>query len=233
MLKFSDIEDVSRIVAHISNSFLRPESMELIEARATQSLGPDDSFKLESDELLLLVGVTGSSEVVERHIADIRTMAEANNALAVSVLSGTEEDMAWASQRRIQLYSTPGMIKGKAVTPINKIGDSFQEIQKVATRHGLQVSITGHAGSGILHPKFLLREHSDYDSTVLAAIAELVQSTDKLGGFFLVESGPQEIRQAYDLTSQRSDYELMRRLKQSFDPNNIFNPGKMIRTSHP
>jgi len=233
MLKFSDIEDVSRIVGHISNSFLRPESMELIDARATRSLGLEDSFRLQSDELLLLVGVAGSSEVVERHIVEVRAMAEANNALAVSVLSGIEEDMAWTSQRRIQLYSAPGMIRGKAVVLINKMGDLFQEIQKVATRHGLQVSITGHVGSGILRPKFFLRQHSDRDSTVLAAIADLVQSTDKLGGFFLVEGGPQEIRQAYDPVSQRSDYELMRCLKRSFDPKNIFNPGKMVRTSYP
>ncbi len=64
---------------------------------------------------------------------------------------------------------------------------------------------------------------------MLAAIADLVQGADKLSGFFLVESGPTEIRQAYDLVSQRSDYELMRRLKRTFDPKNIFNPGKIAR----
>ena len=230
LLRFSNIGDVSQIVGHISNSFLRPESMELIDAKAAQSLGPGASFKLQKDELLLLIGIAGSREVVERHIAEIRVLAEANNAQAISVLRGTEEEKAWANQRRIQLYSAPGMLRGKAVVPLNTIGDMFQEIQNTATRHQLQVGITGHVGSGILHSSLFPEEHNARGSEVVAGIADLVQSADKLGGFFLVESGPAEVRQAYDLVSQRSDYELMRRLKRTFDPKNIFNPGKVVRT---
>ena len=64
---------------------------------------------------------------------------------------------------------------------------------------------------------------------MLALVADLIQSADKLGGFFLVESGPPEIRQAYDLINQRSDYGLMKRLKQALDPQSILNPGKIIR----
>ena len=230
LLRFPDIEDVSQVVRHISDSFLRPESMELIDAKAAQSLGPGAGFRLQKDELLLLVGVAGSKEEVERHIAELQALAEANNAQAVSVLRDAEKEKAWVSQQRIQLYLAPGMVRGKAVVPIHKIGDMFQEIQKAAARHRLQVGITGHVGSGILYPRLFREEHNAQDSEVLAAIADLVQSADKLGGFFLVESGSPEVRQAYDLVSQRSDYELMRRLKRTFDPKNIFNPGKIVRT---
>ena len=64
---------------------------------------------------------------------------------------------------------------------------------------------------------------------MLALVSDLIQSANKLGGFFLVESGPPEIRQAYDFISQRSDYGLMKRLKQTLDPNSILNPGKVLR----
>jgi len=230
LLRFSNIEDAFQVVRYISNSFLRPESMELIGAKAAQRLGSGAGFELQKDELLLLVGVAGSREEVGRHIADIRALAEVNNAQAVSVLMGTEEEKAWASQRRIHQYLAPGMVRGKAAVPIHKIGDMFQEIQKATTRHQLQVGITGRVGNGILYPTLFTEERNARDSKVLAVITELVQSADKLGGFFLVESGPPEVRQAYDLVSQRSDYKLMRRLKQTFDPKNIFNPGKLVRT---
>ncbi len=230
LLRFSDIEGVLQIVRYISNSFLRPESMELIDTQAAQSLEDELGFKLQKDELLLLVGTAGSREEVERHIAEFRALAEANNAQNFSVLSRAEEKKTWASQRRTRLHLAPGMIKGKAVVPIHKIGDMFQEIKKAAAGYRLQVGITGHVGSGILYPGFLPEEHNAQNNEMMSTIAELVQSADKLGGFFLVESGPPEIRQAYDLVSQRSDYELMRRLKRSFDPKNIFNPGKIVRT---
>ena len=122
------------------------------------------------------------------------------------------------------------MVRGKAVAPIHKIGNMFQEIHETATRHRLQVGITGRVGSGILYPRFFTEEQDARNDEVLAAIADLIQSADKLGGFFLVESGSPEVRQAYDLVSQRSDDELMRRLKRTFDPKNIFNPGKIVRT---
>jgi len=229
LLKLPNIESVSQIVRQISNSFLRPESMEIIDATAAQSPGLEASFKLQKNELLLLVGTAGSREEVKRYITEVRALAEANNAQAITVLSGTEEEEVWISQRRVQLYSAPGMVRGKAVVPIHRTGDMFQEIQQAATKHGLQIGITGHAGNGILYPALFSKNPDAQDNKMLAAIVDLVQSANKLGGFFLVESGPPEIRQAFDPISQRSDYGLMKHLKQTFDPQNIFNPGKIAR----
>ena len=233
LLRFPDIESVSQTVKHISNSFLRPESMELIDATAAQSQGPGAIFRLQKGELLLLIGVAGSREVVERHIVEAQALAEANNVQAVTVLSGAEEEEAWANQQRIQLslpLLSPGTVRGKAIVSIHRTEEMFQEIQKAATRHGLQVGITGHVGNGILYPVLFSDGHNAQDSEMLTAIADLIQSADKLGGVFLIESGPLEVRQAYDLISQRSDYGLMRRLKQTLDPQNLFNPGKIVRT---
>lgn len=232
LLKFPSIKNVSQTIKDISNSFLQPESMELIDSTAARSPRSGAGFKLQESELLLLVGVAGSKEVVERHVAELRALAEANNAKSVTVLGGVEEEEAWISQRRIQLslhQLTPGTIRGKAVVPINRIEDMFQEIQETVTRHQLQVSITGHVGSGILYLALFAKDNAQ-QGEVLVATANLAQSADRLGGFFVAESGPPEARQACDLVSQRSDYKLMRRLKRALDPQNIFNPGKMVRT---
>jgi FAD/FMN-containing dehydrogenase len=233
LLRFQNIESLSQTVGQISNSFLRPESMELINATATQNLESETSFKFPESELLLLIGVAGSKEVVERHIAETQALAEANNTQIVTVLSGPEEKEAWASQRHIQHslpFLAPETVKGKAIVPIHRTGDMFQKIQEAATRHDLQVGITGHVGNGILYPALFSKNHDAQDNKMLAAIADLAQSAAKLGGVFLVENGPPEIRQTFDPISQRSDYGLMRHLKQALDPQNIFNPGKIVRT---
>jgi glycolate oxidase len=233
LLRFSAIEGMCRVVGHILDSFLHPESMELIDFTADRMSGPGAGFELQEGELMLLVGIAGSREVVHRHIAEIRALGEASGAQGVMVLAGAEEKKAWARQRRIQLSSlrlAPRGVRGKATVPLDKIGDMFQEIREAAARHRLQVGITGHAGSGILYPCLFSEGPNVLDSEVLAALADLTQCAHKLGGFFVVESGPPEVRQAHDPISQRSDYELMRRLKQTLDPNNILNPGKVVRT---
>ena len=230
VLKFGDIADVCRVVESVSNSFLHPESLELINARASHSLGMATDFGMQKDELLLLVGIAGNKDVVERHVSEIRVMAEASNVRELSELSGSEEKKAWASQRQIRLYSAAGTVTGKAVVPIDKTGDMFQEIQKAANKHQLEVGITGHVGNGILYPSFFPGEHSETAKEILAAISDLTHSARKMGGFLLVESGPAGVRQAYDPVSQRSDYVLMKCLKQTFDPKNILNPGKVVGT---
>jgi len=232
LLKFQNIESLSQLVNQISNSFLRPESMELIDAIAAQRLDSPNTFKLQENELLILIGLAGTIEVVNRHIEEIQTLVAANNAEIVTVLSGIEEKEIWANQRHIQRslsYPDSGTIKGKAVVPSHKMGDMYQEIQQTTSKHGLQVGITGHAGNGILYPTLFSKNHNTQNNEMLALVADLIQSAAKLGGFFLVESGPPEIRQAYDFISQRSDYGLMKRLKQALDPQSILNPGKVIR----
>jgi len=231
LLRFSDIKDASQLVRQISNSFLRPESMELIDYASAQNLEPGAGPELQEGELLLLIGIAGSKEVMERHITDIQALGKTNKAQAVTVLSGTKEKETWANQQRIHLSSldsTTGMIRGKAVVPLNLTEDMFRKIKETATKHQLNIGITGRVGNGILYSLISPKKNTQ-GSEVLSAIADLVQSADKLGGFFLVESGTPEVRQAYDVISQRSDYELMKRLKQTFDPNNILNPDKIVR----
>jgi len=233
LIKFSAIEDISESVSNILGSFLHPETMELIDAKAIQSLGRGADFKLQENEFLLLIGIAGSREVVERHIVEIQALAKANNARAFDVLEGNEEKKVWASQQQINLQLTPGMVRGKAAVPINRIGNMLQEVRKTAAKHEIEAGITGHVGSGILYITLSAENIDIPDNTVSSVVADLVQVTNKLGGFFLVQSGPTEIRQAFNPLSQRSDYELMKDLKRSFDPKNILNPGKVVSTLQP
>jgi len=230
LLRFSSIGDALRVTSEISNSVLQPESMEIINARAARQVAAEASFNLQREELLLLIRVAGSREEVKRHTTDIRTLAKANNARISNVVSSNEEEKAWASQRQIQRYSAPAMVRGKAAVPLDRTGDMFQEVAKAAARHNLQVAITARAGNGILYPRLFTEDPvASSNNKVLSAITDIAQSAEHLGGFFLVESGPAQLRQACDPVSQRSDYELMQRLKQSFDPKNIFNPGRIAR----
>ena len=96
-----------------------------------------------------------------------------------------------------------------------------------AYKYQLQVGITGRVGSGILYPNFYV-DRSDIPK-MLQLIPSLAQAVSTLGGFFMVEGGRLEVRQAYDIVSERCDYRFMQQLKLIFDPKNIFNPGKVVQ----
>jgi len=227
MVKLASIADVSRVTSSILSSFLRPESMELIDSGATRFLSPGSNFRLNEGELALLIGASGNREVVERHAAEVRAIALASGAQSVVVLDGDDEREAWEAQRGVRLYQSPELVKGKAVVPYNKLAEMYQEIKEIAAQHKWQVGVSGRAGNGILYPAFFCGDgQPDKLETV---IAELSQRAARIGGFFLMESGPVAIREKADIIRGRSDYELMRRLKQAFDPLELFNPGKVIR----
>jgi len=177
---------------------------------------------------MLLIGIAGSQEEVERTTTEIRSFAEANHSQEFRVLTGAEEDMVWVNQRQIKLYSTPELVKTRVVVPISKVVAIYQAIQKEASIHQLKVGITGRVGSGIFYPSFSVERSGTIK--ILTVISNLAQIANKLGGFLLVESGPLAVKHAHDIISERSDYGLMKHLKQTFDPQNIFNPGKLVRS---
>ncbi len=104
------------------------------------------------------------------------------------------------------------------------------ELQKLMRRLGLNASYYGHAAAGLLHvrPVLDLRRTEDLKKyrQIADEVAALVQ---QFKGSLAGEHGVGIARTEY-LQKQVGDevYQLMRQIKQSFDPFNLFNPGKII-----
>jgi len=97
---------------------------------------------------------------------------------------------------------------------------------------GIRVCAFGHAGDGNIH--FNLSQPTDMDSdeylAMQAEINDIVNSVvNDLGGSFSAEHGV-GIMRLNDMRRYKSNVELamMRSIKQSFDPNDIMNPGKVL-----
>ena len=92
--------------------------------------------------------------------------------------------------------------------------------------------VFGHVGDGNLHYNVVLpRDLGDADwqklgETVTGALYDLVAA---LGGSFSAEHGIGRLKKGY-LAAYRAgpEYALMRRLKETLDPDNILNPGKIF-----
>jgi FAD/FMN-containing dehydrogenase/Fe-S oxidoreductase len=146
-------------------------------------------------------------------------------------------DLFWAL-RKAGLSLLTGR-KGR-VKPVTGIEDAavrpeqlpayVEALQSVMNRLGLEASFYGHAASGLLHVRPLLDLHSREDLKkfrhIAAEVSALVQ---QFRGSLAAEHGVGIARTGFMAEQLGADLlELMTQVKTSFDPHNLFNPGKII-----
>jgi Fe-S oxidoreductase len=104
------------------------------------------------------------------------------------------------------------------------------ELQKLMGRLGLEASFYGHAGGGLLHVRPVLDLHRAEDLKKFRQIADEVAAlVAQFKGTISGEHGVGIARTEF-LKQQVGEeiYSLMRQIKKCFDPDNLFNPGKII-----
>lgn len=103
-------------------------------------------------------------------------------------------------------------------------------LEKLMARQGVAASYYGHAAAGLLHVRPVLSMQNGRDLEKYRAIADEVSAlVAQFKGSLAAEHGVGMARTEY-LRQQVGEelYTIMRQIKQSFDPNNVFNPGKII-----
>jgi FAD/FMN-containing dehydrogenase/Fe-S oxidoreductase len=151
--------------------------------------------------------------------------------------SPAEADLVWAMRKAglALLTGSKGtakpacFVEDTAVRP-QDLPAYFSSLQRLMARVGVQASYYGHAAAGLLHVRPVLDLHSAEDLKKYRLIADEVAAlVRQFKGTLAGEHGVGIARTEY-LKDQVGDelYQLMREIKQSFDPNNLFNPGKII-----
>ena len=103
-------------------------------------------------------------------------------------------------------------------------------LNELMGRVGVSASYYGHAASGLLHVRPMLDMHSFEDLNKYRQIADEVSAlVQQFKGSLAGEHGVGIARTEFLKEQVGAElYQLMREIKQSFDPNNVFNPGKII-----
>jgi len=120
-------------------------------------------------------------------------------------------------------------IEDAAVRP-RDLPEYVAALDDLMQRVGVSASYYGHAASGLLHVRPVLDLHSAEDLRKYRQIADEVAAlVSQFKGSLAGEHGVGIARTEYLKDQVGAElYQLMREIKQSFDPNNLFNPGKII-----
>jgi FAD/FMN-containing dehydrogenase/Fe-S oxidoreductase len=123
------------------------------------------------------------------------------------------------------------VIEDTAVAP-DYLPDYIREFDQIIASYGLTCVYYGHIATGELHLRPLLNLKDPDDVKIYHALAqEMANLVKKYRGSLSGEHGDGRLRGEFiPLMLGQHNYELIRKLKYTWDPQNILNPGKIVDT---
>lgn len=117
------------------------------------------------------------------------------------------------------------------VVPRYELPKLLAGIKEIGNKHGFKSVCYGHAGDGNLHVNIIKAEMTDenWKTEVPKGIREIFELTVALKGTLSGEHGIGYVQKNYmDIAFSNVHLQLMRNIKNIFDPNGILNPGKIF-----
>jgi FAD/FMN-containing dehydrogenase len=142
---------------------------------------------------------------------------------ASPILAGLPED-----RRSLQVIED-------ACVPVERMSDYIRAVRRAALDRGLATVMFGHAGDGHIHVNLLPDvRRVGWEASVASLLDEVTETVIRLGGTPSGEHGDGRLRApAIAKVYGAEIVELFRRLKHSFDPHGIFNPGVILPSGDP
>ena len=123
------------------------------------------------------------------------------------------------------------VIEDTAIAP-DYLPDYIREFDQIIARYGLTCVYYGHIATGELHLRPLLNLKDPEDVKIYHSLAgDVARLVKKFRGSLSGEHGDGRLRGEFiPLMLGRHNYELIRKLKYTWDPQNILNPEKIVDT---
>ena len=123
------------------------------------------------------------------------------------------------------------VIEDTAVAP-DYLPEYIREFDQIIARYGLTCVYYGHIATGELHLRPLLNLKDPEDVKIYHSLAkEVAMLVKKFRGSLSGEHGDGRLRGEFiPLMLGQHNYELIRNLKYTWDPQNLLNPGKIVDT---
>ena len=181
-----------------------------------------------------------SKEEVEKLVAEMESeMRAAGLGYHFPLLFGDDTKKIWTLRKAgLGLLSNlPGDEKAVAViedtaVDVNDLPDFIREFNEILTKNSMSAVHYAHAGSGEIHLRPIINLKTQEGHRQFRLIAEEISTlVKKYKGSLSGEHGDGRLRGEF-IRQQigEKNYALIKELKQVWDPQNIFNPNKIVDT---
>jgi FAD/FMN-containing dehydrogenase/Fe-S oxidoreductase len=215
----------------------------ILEATKRNILQRENRFFIEGDPKAILVVelIRDSEDAVDILVLNmLADLGQQQLGYAFPVISGSDMTKVWELRKAgLGLLSNiPGDAKPVPViedtaVDVQELPEYIAEFNEILKKHDLYSVHYAHAGSGELHLRPIIdlktNEGVELFRTIAEEIAILVK---KYKGSLSGEHGDGRLRGEFiPKMIGNKNFELLKKVKQTWDPNNIFNPGKIVDTA--
>ena len=235
LLAFDTVEDAATTVSGVIAAGVVPAALEMMDQRMATAVENWLHAGLPTDAAaLLLAEVVGETAAVEAEAEVIRRVGNSSGARSVATAADeAERALLWKGRKSAfgaVAQTAPDYYLHDTVVPRTRLAETMTEVYEIADRYDLVMMNVFHAGDGNLHP-LIAYDSADPEERVrvLAAAEEMVKVCVRNGGTLSGEHGiGLEKRDLMPMIFTREDLDSQARLKECFDPQDLFNPAKVL-----
>lgn len=244
LIPFVTNEEACRATAEIFKAGIAPSGMEFFEREAAiKTIGYCEkvygtkvtTLFPENMNAYLLCELDGNDDEAlmrdAEHVVNVVEKFESGEVLFADTSAQKEE--LWKIRENIS-PAVNALCLTKAedvVVPRASLPKLIAGIKVIGKQYGFNSVCFGHLGDGNLHVNILKEQISDEDweNKVIVGIGEIFKLTVSLGGTLSGEHGIGIAKRQYmPIAMGETNLEIMRGIKEVFDPNGILNPGKIF-----
>jgi glycolate oxidase len=232
---FDSLENSAKAVEQIVASGILPATLEFLDNVCINSVEDYANLGLNRDAgALLLFGDDGDEHTAETNTAKMAELCrDTEGNLSVVRAKDVVEADALLEARRCSLPSLARLKSLSILEDISvsrpKLPEAVARIEQIAKKYKITIGTFGHAGDGNLHPTIVVDKNNEQEvAAAHSALADIFNLAIELGGTITGEHGVGAAKLPY-LAARLGDtqMEVLRRVKKTFDPNGILNPGKL------
>ena len=190
--------------------------------------------------ILIVEFARDKMEEIDVTAADmINSLKEAGFGYAYPIVKGKDISKVWELRKAglgilTNMKGDPkpvSLIEDTAVA-VDSLPDYMEDIEKMLARHGKDAVFHAHIGTGELHLRPILNLKDPEDNKLFRIIGtETAGIVKKYNGSLSGEHGDGRLRGEFiPLMIGEANYKLLKEIKNTWDPETILNPGKIVDT---
>lgn len=235
MASFASMETAGEAISKTLTSGILPAKMEFIDQACALAVEAYQPSGLPTDAAaIVMIELDGNEPSIRVEAEQVSAIMKELGALQVIEPQTPEDEAAiWKARKMVSpaiAKIKPTKVSEDATVPRSRIPEMTARLAEIREKYNVSLVVFGHAGDGNLHPNILCDKRDQEEmKRVEQAVGEIFEAAIALGGTLSGEHGIGTMKSSFmEQELGEVGVDMMRRIKDAWDPNGIMNPGKMF-----